>query len=330
VGLKVALIYNQPDSDRYTAMGESKAELGVLDEVTAVQQSLNELNYDSVLVPLSPPLDRVKARLESLNVRVVFNLFEGFEGSPETESKVAAMLADLKIPFTGCPSRALALALDKTKTKDLLKINGIATPEFQLLNVDNISKFNLKYPCIVKPVAEDASHGLSEESVVLDFAALKKQVAKISSLFGGQALVEEFVDGREFNTTVLGNERLSIPAISEIVYTLPPDKPRVLTFDAKWEEDSLYFKNTKAVCPARITLKEARKIGEIAKAAFRLLGCRGYGRVDFRQDLAGKFVVLEVNPNPDITPGSGAALQTQTAGMTYARFVEKIIRLALR
>jgi D-alanine-D-alanine ligase len=330
VGLKVVLIYNQPDSDRYTAMGESKAELGVLDEVHAVQDALNELNYPSLLLPLSPPLKSVKQKLAGLNVDVAFNLFEGFEGSPETEAKVAEMLADLKIPFTGCPSQALALALDKTKTKDLLKKNGIPTPEFQLLNADNISKFKLKYPCIVKPVAEDASHGLSEESVVHDFAALKKQVAKISSLFGGQALVEEFIDGREFNTTVLGNNRLSIPAISEIVYSLPPDKPRVLTFDAKWEEESLYFKSTKAVCPARITLEEEKKIGLIAKAAFRLLGCRGYGRVDFRQDCAGNFVVLEVNPNPDITPGSGAALQTQTAGMSYTKFVEKIIRLALR
>jgi D-alanine-D-alanine ligase len=327
--MKVALIYNQPEADRYLAMGESKAELGVMDEVNAVRQSLDELGYTSVLLPLTPPLKLVKQKLSELSVDVVFNLFEGFEGCPETEARVAEMLAGLKIAFTGCPGGALALALDKTKTKDLLQKNGILTPRFQLLNPDNVSKFNLNYPCIVKPVAEDASHGLSEDSVVRDFVALKKQVAKISSLFGGWSLVEEFVDGREFNTTVMGNDRLSIPAISEIVYTLPPDKPRVLTFDAKWEENSLYFKNTRAVCPAQITPEEERQIGRVAKAAYRLVGCRGYGRVDFREDHSGNLVVLEVNPNPDITPGSGAALQTQAAGMTYSQFVEKLIRLAL-
>jgi D-alanine-D-alanine ligase len=328
--MRVALIYNQPEADRYQAMGESKAELGVMDEVEAVHDALVELNYPSVLLPLSPPLNAVKQKLAGLNVDVVFNLFEGFEGCPETEAKVAQMLTDLKMRFTGCPSGALALALDKTKTKKLLQKNGISTPRFQLLNADNVSEFDLTYPCIIKPVAEDASHGLSEDSVVNEFAALKKQVIKISSLFGGWSLVEEFVDGREFNTTVMGNDRLSIPAISEIVYTLPPDKPRVLTFDAKWEEGSLYFTNTKAVCPAQITPQEHRKIGKVAKAAFRLVGCRGLARVDFRQDQSGRFVVLEVNPNPDITPGSGAALQTQVAGISYSRFVEKLIRLALR
>lgn len=328
--MRVALIYNQPEADRYQAMGESKAELGVMDEVKAVQDALAELNYPSVLLPLSPPLNAVKQKLAGLNVDVVFNLFEGFEGCPETEAKIAQMLADLKMRFTGCPSGALALALDKTKTKELLQKNGISTPRFQLLNADNVSKFDLTYPCIIKPVAEDASHGLSEDSVVNEFAALKKQVIKISSLFGGRSLVEEFVDGREFNTTVMGNDRLSIPAISEIVYSLPPDKPRVLTFDAKWEEGSLYFKNTKAVCPAQITPQEQRKIGKVAKAAFRLVGCRGLARVDFRQDRSGRFVVLEVNPNPDITPGSGAALQTQVAGISYSQFVSKLLRLALR
>ena len=164
----------------------------------------------------------------------------------------------------------------------------------------------------------------------MNLPALEKQVKKICPLFGGQALVEEFLDGREFNTTVMGNGRLTIPAISEIVYTLPPDKPRILTFEAKWEENSLYFDNTQAVCPAQISAAEQQRYRQIAKAAFRLTGCRGYARVDFRQDKLGRFKVLEVNPNPDITPGSGAALQAAAAGMTYSQFIGKVIRLALK
>ncbi|HEX7475537.1 MAG TPA: ATP-grasp domain-containing protein [Dehalococcoidales bacterium] len=330
--MKVAIIYNEPGSGRYQAMGEAKAELGVMDEVRAVSQALVELNYSSVLVPLSPPLDSVHKTLAALEADIIFNLFEGFDGSPETEGQVAAMLEARNKPFTGCPAPALTLGLDKYRTKQLLESAGIQTPKYQILAAEGITNFHLNFPCIVKPLAEDASHGISEDSVVNEPAALTRQLRKICALFGGRALVEEFIDGREFNTTVMGTPAsggLTIPAISEIVYTLPPDKPRVLTFDAKWEEDSLYFINTKTVCPATITQEEEKEISRIAKDAFRLTGCRGYARADFRQDKNGQFVVLEVNPNPDITPGSGAALQAATSGLSYSQFVEKIIRFAL-
>jgi D-alanine-D-alanine ligase len=327
--MRVAIIYNEPGSIRYQAMGEAKAELGVMDEVTAVQQALRELKYSSILVPLSPPLNLVEKTLAELEADVVFNLFEGFNGLPETEGQVAAMLSKLHKRFTGCPAAALSLALDKHRTKVALDSAGIATPQCQILTGDDIASFHLDFPCIVKPLAEDASHGISEESVVRDAATLAKQVRKICALFGGRALVEEFIDGREFNTTVMGTRRLTIPAISEIVYTLPPDKPRVLTFEAKWEEGSMYFVNTKTVCPAPITREEEMEIGRIAKTAFRLTGCRGYARADFRQDKNGKFVVLEVNPNPDITPGSGAALQASVAGLSYSQFVNRLIKYAL-
>jgi D-alanine-D-alanine ligase len=328
--MRVALIYNDPVPDRYSALGEAKAELGVMDEVRAVSDALVELNYAAVLVPLRPPLAQIKGILEALSIDVVFNLFEGFDGSPETEGKVAAILAELKWPFTGCPAPVLELALDKERTKRFLDKAGIQTPQYQVLTPHNIADFHLGYPAIVKPVAEDASHGMSEDSVVHDFTGLEKQVRKVCTDFGGRALVEEFLDGREFNTTVMGCRRLTVPAISEIVFTLPPDKPRVLTFAAKWEENSLYFDNTRAVCPAQISAAEQAEISRIAKAAFRLIGCRGYARVDFRQDENGYFKVLEVNPNPDITPGSGAALQAAAAGMTYSQFIEKLIRFALK
>jgi D-alanine-D-alanine ligase len=330
VRLKVAILYNDPVPDRYQAMGESLAEMGVMDEVHAVEQALNELNYPFFLVPLSPPLHEVRNKISSIKADVIFNLFEGFDGRPETEGQVAEILSKSGIPFTGCPPSVLAAALDKSETKKLFKSAGIPTPGYQILSSENIGTFHLDFPCIVKPLAEDASHGISEDSVVNEFKALERQVTQICNLFGGRAMVEEYVDGREFNTTVMGDGRLTIPGISEIVYTLPPDKPRILTFQAKWEENSLYFDNTRAVCPALISPQEHRKISKIAKAAFRLVGCRGYARVDFRQDKFGNFKVLEINPNPDITPGSGAALQAVSSGMTYSEFINKIIHFALK
>jgi D-alanine-D-alanine ligase len=328
--MKVAIVYNAPEADRYQAMGELKAELGVMDEVLAVSRALDELKYPLTLIPLGSPLEEVQKTLAELRVEVVFNLFEGFAGIPETEFKVAGMLEDLNLCFTGCPAAALELALDKAKTKDLMLAAGIPTPRYQILTPQNVASFYLNFPCMIKPIAEDASHGLSEESVVNDQAALEKQVLKVSALFGGRVMVEEFLSGREFNVTVLGHQRLTVPAISEIVYTLPDGKPRILTFEAKWEQASLYYQNTQAVCPAPISPAEKQRIVKLAKAAFRLTGCRGYARVDFRQDREGNLAVLEVNPNPDISPGAGAALQTATAGISYNQFIAKIIRFAVK
>ena len=332
MNMKIAVIFNTPEADRYQAMGEDKTELGVLDEVKAVRQALDRLGHFSLSVPLGPPLEGVKKTLEhlkQLRPDVVFNLFEGFEGIPETEAEVAAMMEELELPFTGCPAGALALALDKARSKAILDEAGISTPGFQILTPENVASFNLPFPCIVKPLSEDASHGISEDSIVADFPALERQVGKISRLFGGRVIVEELVDGREFNTTVMGKKCLEVLAVSEIVYTLPPGKPRILTFESKWEENSIYYQNTQVVCPARITGSEQEQIVRIATEAFRLSGCQGYARVDLRQDSAGRFKILEINPNPDITPGNGAARQAAAAGMEYHQFMQKIIDLAV-
>jgi D-alanine-D-alanine ligase len=192
-----------------------------------------------------------------------------------------------------------------------------------------LDTFRLTYPCLVKPPAEDASHGLTPESLVSDFAALKEQVEEISHGYGGSALVEEFADGREFNASILGNSEYTVLPVSEIVYSLPPGMPQILTFDAKWQEDSLYFQATRAVCPADIAEELQAEITRIASTAFRLLGCRGYARVDLRMDKNGQINVIEINPNPDISPGLGAARQAGAAGMTYQQFVQRIVELAL-
>ena len=326
---RVAIVYNEPCHSRYDAVSEEKAVLGVLEAVAAVQQALLEIGCDVIRVPLLPPLERVKRKLKSLRTDLVFNLFEGFCGCPETEAIVPEVLSEMGMLCTGCPAAALKLALDKAKLKVILKAAGIQTPDFQLLNPEILHMFRLGYPCIVKPHCEDASHGLSPDSIVNDFAALEKQVKFVSSNYIGGALVERYIDGHEFNTTVLGNSECTVLPVSEIVYSLPPGMPRILTFAAKWEPDSLYFQGTKPICPADISVEEQQHITETAVAAFRILGCEGYARVDMRMNQEGQLNVIEVNPNPDISPGSGAVHQAEAAGMTYTQFIDKIVELAL-
>jgi len=329
VHLKIAIIFNEPSSDRYGDMGESKAVASVLEEVRPVHRALTELGYSVVKIPLRPPLELVEEKLRALEADLVFNLFEGFEGRPETEAIVADMLCGLGIPFTGNPPSTLSLALDKAKAKAVLESDGVRTPKYQSLSPENLHLFHLNFPCIVKPLGEDASHGVSEESVVKDLDQLEKQVTKISQLFRGNTLVEEFLEGREFNVTVLGNnEPITLP-VAEMVYYLPPELPKLLTFAAKWHEESLYYKGTRATCPAEIGEQEREQISQTALTAFKLLGCRGYARVDMRLDAEEVPNVLEVNPNPDISPGYGAARQAKAAGLTYSQLIEKIVMFAL-
>jgi len=325
----VAVIYNAACPSRYDSLGERKAILGVLDAVRAVSDTLKELGHDVIPVPLSLPLEEAGKSLKSLDVDLVFNLFEGFGGRPETEAEVADLLTMLGIPYTGCPAPVLRLALDKAGVKEVLREAGIDTPASQLLNDRTIPYFRLAYPVIVKPYGEDASHGISRESVVGDRAVLEKQVVRISKSYGGTALVEEFVDGREFNISVIGNLQPSVLPVSEIDYALPAGVPRILTYAAKWDPDSTEYQRTRVVCPAKITRHENKQLVAVALRVFRLLGCRGYARIDMRMDTQGRVNVLEVNPNPDISPGSGAVRQAAAAGMTYTGFIEKIVLLAL-
>ncbi|MFA4835598.1 MAG: ATP-grasp domain-containing protein [Dehalococcoidia bacterium] len=327
---KIAIIYNEPINDRYTQMGEAEAIAEVLDEVKAVSDSLLELGYSVTKVPLVPPLETVRQQIQSLDADIFFNLFEGFASRPETEAMVTGMLALSGKPFTGSAPATLALALDKIKTKELLAGVGVATPGYQVLHPETINRFNLNFPCIVKPAAEDASHGVTQDSVVNDAAALARQVEKICTHYGGRALVEEFIDGKELSATIMGNYDLRVLSISEIEFTLPPGLPRLVTFDAKWSSPgNIYFDHTTPVCPAQIDKELWSHVSETSLAAYRLLGCRGYARVDMRVDAMGKAYVLEVNPNPDITPISGATRQARAAGMTYSQFIDRIISLAL-
>ncbi len=325
---RVTIVYNKPEVSRYSSMGEETAVLGVLESVQAVNQALIELQHDVILLPLSPPAEQIRSELSVSSTDLLFNLFEGFCGFPETEALVPEIAEELKIPYTGCPGSVLRLALDKAKAKTLLKSAGIRTPSYQVLNPGSIAEFNLAYPCIVKPRSEDASHGLSDLSVVHDPDSLKRQVSTISSAYGGEALVEEFVDGREFNATVMGNTTFTALPPSEIVYTLPEGMPKLLTFAAKWEIGSVYYLNTQLTCPAKISPAEKRAITQTITKVYQLFGCKGYARVDMRLDKDSKVNVIEVNPNPDISPGTGAARQADAAGMTYAEFIDKIMQLA--
>ena len=331
---KVAVIYNEPLPGRYHDLGEGGAVAGVLDAVASVCQALNALEYEVQVLALKPPLSKIKNQksnikeaLKQLSVDIVFNLFEGFDDSSESEAEVAYLLKKMRVCFSGSPGHALLLSQNKAVAKQVLRQHSIPTPDWQVLSPENFD-FGLTFPCIIKPLNTHASHGLSEESVVEDFPALAKQVGFVHRAYEQLALVEEFLPGREFCALVMGNEHPTVFPIEEIVYTLPPGKPRILAYPAKWDPQDAYFRETKVKCPAEVSQELRQKVETLALHSFLALGCRGYARVDVRQDKEGQLKVLDVNPNPDIGPGAGARLQAEAAGLDYPAFIGEILSLA--
>ena len=164
------------------------------------------------------------------------------------------------------------------------------------------------------------------DSVVNNKNELEKQVKKIKKEFKQEVLVEEYIAGRELNVLILGNEVLPI---SEIVFgDYFKNKPKIVDFKAKWVENSINYQQTTGVCPAKLNKELESEIKETALKAFQICGGRDYGRVDFRLAEDGKFYVLEVNLNPDISPGGGAFRSAKTAGYDYPGFLKKIIDVA--
>jgi D-alanine-D-alanine ligase len=325
---EITIVYNYPFIGKYEDASEADAVMGILECVDSVEKALIESGFKVHRLSLSPPLDKVPEQLKNLKTELIFNLFEGFFHQPESEAEVATIFEDMGLVFTGCPSKTLLLALDKAKSKSLLASNGIAVPDFQKLTPASIDGFKMAFPCIVKPNNLDASHGITQNSIVTDYNSLKKQVNKIYQTFNCEIIVESFLSGREFNVCVMGNDRPVVLPASEIVYNLPDGLPHILTFEAKWHPETEYFKGTIVECPARIDEEMKNNIDRIAADAFRLFQCSGYARVDFRLDNSGNLNVIEVNPNPDISSDAGAARQSGAAGMTYTQFINKIAMLA--
>jgi D-alanine-D-alanine ligase len=324
----IAIVYNEPRPSRYDNHKETRAVTGILACVDTVRQALLKLNYRVSVVPLSPPREGLRETLGALEEAIVFNLFEGFPGEPETEALVPEIFSEAGKVYTGCPAATLRASLDKFGVKKSLRAAGIPTPDFQLLSPQKMHLFRLGFPAIVKPGREDASHGITPASVVNDLPSLQQQVKTVYENYGSQAIVEEFIGGREFNVTVLGNTRPEVLPASEIVYTLPPGMPPILTYEAKWEPESIYYRGTQAVCPAKITARQREAIRNTAIAVYHRLDCSGYARVDMRLDRKDRINVIEINPNPDISPGAGMALQAAAAGMSYTKLIEKIIKFA--
>ncbi|MCI0637571.1 MAG: ATP-grasp domain-containing protein [Gemmataceae bacterium] len=324
----VLVLYNRPllPLDHPDADSEHL----ILEGVRNVTDALDEAGYRVSEFGLKHDPRVLWTELRRRRPRVVFNLFEGHCHDPETESYVAGLLQWRCIPFTGSPMHTLSLARAKDWTKQLLRGNGLPTPDFLVVDELPIVPCSLTFPVIVKPARTDASVGLNQDSVCTNQEQLENRVAVILEAYGSPVLVEEFVDGREFNVALVELPELELLPPGEIVFAQKEGVWPILTYDGKWKPDSIDYQGTPTKYPADIDPKLSRRLGALAKRAYRLLGCRDYARVDFRVNAAGKPFILEVNPNPDISIGAGFATCLAAVDISYAEFVARLVEHARR
>lgn len=309
---------------------ERLSEASVAEVAEAVSTALAETGTMTVILPLRESLMMLFRRIKELKVDVLVNLCEGFLGRPQLEANVAAMFEAFGIPFTGNPSKALHICQDKYKAKAILNAFGLPTPKGRLVTSTE-QRVEVPFPAIVKPNSEDASLGIYPGSVVRDPAALAERVTNIIDGYKQPALVEEFIEGREFNVAVLETDRLQALPVSEIDFSaMPESAPHICSYEAKWFEDHVLYATTPAICPAPIDDALRDRLQKYALAAFQAMGCRDYARVDFRMGVDGRIAILEVNPNPDTSLDAGYCRALRTAGIEYAQFWNQMIDNALR
>ncbi len=321
--LRIGFTYNikRPGSK---ALGDAEAEYDSPLTISAISSALESLGHEVVQLEANSELP---SRLMESKVDLVFNIAEGLSGR-NREAQVPALCELCGIPYTGSDAATLALALDKALAKRLLRQHGILTPAFQVMTTgrEKLSAM-LRYPLIVKPIAEGSSKGIAAKGVVDDEHALRRTVRELIDKYKQPALIEEYISGREFTVGLLGDRRPRVLPPMEILFKDQSKKRPVYDYDVKqdWQQHVYYQ------CPAKLTAQELKAVERAARETFQALDCRDVGRVDLRMDSQGNVYVLELNPLPGLTPEhSDLVLIGTAAAMDYRTLIAEILAGGLK
>jgi len=330
--MKVAVVYND-DGDMKPSLNaiERRGEAAVIDSARDIAASLSE-RHEAILIPIARSLRDSLASIQAADPGIVFNLCEGVQGESRWESHFALLLEMVAIPFTGCSAIPLALCQDKALVKRLLASEGVSTPRGVALAREDAPPRvaglldQLGGRVIIKPSREDGGIGIAKGSVVHNDAGLTKRISFIHSTYDQPALVEEFIDGDELNLAFYqGSDGWVFLPPGEVAFadSLSVEQ-RIVGWRAKWEEGSPEDLATVSRT-ARLPEAERLELERVAGSIARVLGIDGYCRLDFRRNRAGRLYVIDVNPNPDIGPGSGFRKALSAAGIPFAEFLDALI-----
>lgn len=309
----------------------SEASRDVLVQVEAIEEALRDLGHRGVRMPFTKDLDNFLRAIREQGVSMVLNLCETVDEDPRLSGHPAALLELVGIPLSGSPSMALMVTTDKLTTKRILQACNICTPRYTVC--DGLGGFDasgLRYPVIVKPRYEDASIGIDQESIFQNEGQLTRGVSRLSEQFG-TVLIEEFIEGREFNVSLLGYPTVRPLPVAEIDFSdFPKHLYPIVGYRAKWNKGSFEYHHTPRKFPGDLPGAIVEEITITAAKCFHVFMLRDYGRIDMRLDAQGRLYVLEVNANPCLSPDAGFAAATAKAGMYYTQVVAALISFMIQ
>jgi D-alanine-D-alanine ligase len=299
---------------------------------TDVLTTLDALGHEVRVLEIKHELAPIREALEEWKPHVVFNLIEGFFGLRELDQHVVSYLELLLVPYTGCNPRGLVLARDKALAKKVLTYHRVPVPKFDVVHSGRRARRAkpLTFPLIVKSLTEEASVGIAQASVVWDDAELDARVKFIHDSIGGDALIEEFIDGREIYVGVLGNKRLRVLPPWELFFE--NTAPGAVAIATQKVKHNLAYQAKHGISEgiAEIDPAVRAKLVAMAKRIYRNLSLDGYARLDFRLRADGTAFFIEANPNPEIASKEEFAQSALKAGISYKKLIETIVALGIR
>lgn len=298
-----------------------------------VVSTLRKLGHEVQPLGVKSDLGVIRSAVEEWKPHIAFNLLEEFDGVAVYDQNVVSYLELLRVPYTGCNPRGLMIARDKALTKKVLSFHRIPYPEFMVVPQGRVVKRpkRLSFPLIVKSISEEASLGISQASIVEDDEKLRERVGFIHHSVGTGALIERYIEGREFYVGVIGNGQLHVLPVWELIMDkLPEDAKRIATERVKWSRKYQEKYGITSREATNLPDGKTQEIQHLAKRVYRALGLSGYARIDMRMDAEGRPYVLEANPNPQIAHDEDFADSAEKADYPYKDLLQELLNIGLR
>ncbi|MCJ7511963.1 MAG: hypothetical protein MUO23_03205 [Anaerolineales bacterium] len=306
---------------------EPEASEAVVAQTDQLVSELRSMGHQVSELAVSDPDLHPRLQAFDPNSTLVFNWCEELPGIPRSDSLVAQVLEEMGFAYTGADPAVLSLSWHKPLVKAILEAHGVPTPRWMLCSSPEPGGWDC-YPAIVKPAYEHSSVGVTVEAIVLNEQALRERVALVLDTYGGQALVEDFVDGREFHVSLWGNGETNLLPVAEMDFAAFDDvRDRLCTYDSKFTPGSSHYDAIQLRLPAPLSEAQLRELTRVSHAAYEAIGCRDYGRLDIRlRDET--FYVLDVNPNADLSADSSMACAAELEGYTHGSMISRLVNLA--
>ncbi len=298
-----------------------------------VLAALGELGYTTEHLAIFDNLDLLRQKLETFAPDVIFNLADQFKNNRGFDQNIASLLEMQGVPFTGCGATGLVLCKHKGTSKKILGYHHIHVPNFVVIpRGQRIARLKRpKFPLLVKPVKEEASYGISQASFVTSDEQFRERVAFIHEKHDADVIAEEYIEGREFYVSVMGNLKLAVFPMRELVFgEVPPNEPKIATYKAKWDEEYRKRWGLQNQFPEGLEPALVAQIEETCKRIYRLLTIEGYARIDLRLTAVNEIYFIEANPNPILAADEDFALSAGKAGLTYPQLIDRIIRQGMK